>query len=283
MTSTVWADLAISTSVQYGVPYIDPNTLQPTVDAGASGTLINFSYVPNVATLAGSGVLNVGTLGDISGTDVISAGAQLDSYIPVPNQVPGTVGLVPGHTVSASRGSRFIPTIVLSGDLLGEFGGYGLITLTGGAANSYAKLAGISIYASGASATNPGGELRFGTKADATNVFTEWWKVDNTGALMPVIASVPGTPLVPSVVRIGKVGFGLGALTVDYAQAGVAGNVIINKMAGQAQIAAGAAAVTVTNSLVTINSIVLAVLAFVDGTLTFIKAVVPAAGSFPRR
>lgn len=181
MSSTVWADLAVSQAVQYGVPYIDPNTLQPTVDAGASGTLINFSYVPNAATLGGSGVLNVGTLGDLSGTDVVSAGAQLDSYIPINNQNQAVNGLIPGHTVSASRGTRYITLILAGGDLLGEFAGYGLVT-TGGA-NSYQRLAGITMYAQGANALYPGGEIRFGTRADAGATITDWMKLSNAGNL----------------------------------------------------------------------------------------------------
>lgn len=280
MSSTVWADLAVSRAVQYGVPYIDAGTLQPTVDAGASGTLINFSYVPNAAVLTGSGVLNVGTLGDTSGADVISAGAQVDSYIPVGNQLPAIPGMVPGHSVSSSRGTRYLPSIILAGDLVGEYGGYGLVTLAaGGGVNSYAKLAGINIFASGASATNPGGELRFGTKANAADTFTDWFKLDNTGAFQPMAASIPATPLVQSIARIGKPGFGIGALSVDYAQAAAAGNVTINKMAGQLQIALGAATVTLTNSLITANSVVIAQIAQADATLTFIKSVVSAAGS----
>lgn len=181
MSSTVWADLSVSQSVQYGVPFIDAGTLQPTIDAGASGTLINFSYVRNAASLVGSGVLNVGTLGDITGQDVISAGAQVDSYIPVGNQLPGTVGLVPGHTVSASRGTRYVSAVIQGADLLGEFSGYGLVTTAG--ANSYQKLAAITQYAQGANALYPGGEIRFGTRADAGATFVDWAKLSNAGNL----------------------------------------------------------------------------------------------------
>ena len=62
--------------------------------------------------------------------------------------------------------------------------------------------------------------------------------------------------------------------------AGTTGNQTIDKIAGTVNIAAGAAAVTVTNSTVTTSSIVLAVVRTADATLTFIKSVVPAAGSF---
>lgn len=181
MTSTVWADLSVSRAVQYGVPFIDAGTLQPDVDAGASGTLINFSYVKNAATLAGSGVLNIGTLGDISGTDVLSLGAQGDSYMPVGSQVPATPGLIPGFNVSASRGTRAIPAIIIAGDLLGEHASYALIT--SGGANSYQKLAGITHYSQGINALYPGGEIRFGTRLDGGASYTDWLKLSNAGNL----------------------------------------------------------------------------------------------------
>lgn len=60
---------------------------------------------------------------------------------------------------------------------------------------------------------------------------------------------------------------------------GTTGNRTINQTAGRVNIAAGGTAVTVTNSLVTANSIVMAVAATNDTTAT-VKNVVPAAGSF---
>lgn len=61
--------------------------------------------------------------------------------------------------------------------------------------------------------------------------------------------------------------------------AGTTGNRTINKQTGTVNIAAGASSVVVTNSLVTVNSIVLPVLRTADGT-TKILSCVPAAGSF---
>lgn len=66
--------------------------------------------------------------------------------------------------------------------------------------------------------------------------------------------------------------------------AGTTGNVTINKIAGTVNIAAGAgtAGVTVTNNLVTANSIVYAIARTNDATCS-VKSVVPASGSFVLR
>jgi hypothetical protein len=61
---------------------------------------------------------------------------------------------------------------------------------------------------------------------------------------------------------------------------GTPGNATINKASGKVAIAVGAAAVTVTNSLVTAASIVTATIQTADATLTFLKSVVPGAGTF---
>ena len=61
---------------------------------------------------------------------------------------------------------------------------------------------------------------------------------------------------------------------------GTPGAATINKVAGKVAIAASASSVTVTNSLVTASSIVLAQLQTIDGTLLYIKAVVPTSGAF---
>jgi hypothetical protein len=60
---------------------------------------------------------------------------------------------------------------------------------------------------------------------------------------------------------------------------GTPGAITINKPSGLVAIASGAAAVTVTNSIVTATSIVVAMLQETDGSL-YVKSVVPAAGSF---
>lgn len=61
---------------------------------------------------------------------------------------------------------------------------------------------------------------------------------------------------------------------------GAPGNVVNNATRGRAAIAAAATACVVTNNQVTANSMVIAVLRSADATLTFIKTVVTAAGSF---
>lgn len=61
---------------------------------------------------------------------------------------------------------------------------------------------------------------------------------------------------------------------------GTPGAATINKPSGQVAIAAAAASVVVTNSLVSTTSIVLPVIQTADATLTFIKSCVPASGSF---
>lgn len=71
-----------------------------------------------------------------------------------------------------------------------------------------------------------------------------------------------------------------GALTDAADSTGSSGNATQNTLSGRVAIAAGAAAVTVTNSKVTSTSKVFAQLQTADGTLTFIKSVVPGAGSF---
>lgn len=58
------------------------------------------------------------------------------------------------------------------------------------------------------------------------------------------------------------------------------GNRTVNKSRGKNSFAIGAAAVTVTNSLVTANSQVVCSLEFVDATLTTILTAIPGSGSF---
>lgn len=79
---------------------------------------------------------------------------------------------------------------------------------------------------------------------------------------------------------LGSVLFPWGKLNLDYTITATVGAVTINKPSGRVIIALGAAAVIVTNSLVTANSIILVTIATADATLTFIKSVVAAAGSF---
>lgn len=274
--TSAWAALATSQQIQYAIPYIDPNNLQPAVDGGVlngistGGGLCYVPYPQNAnIPFVGMGALQVGTAGDFGGTDPINAGAQIDSYVPTTIQVPGTVGGVAGHTVSASRGTRYISTAIQGGDLLGEHSGYGLVSIAG--VLSYQKLSGVHCYAAGADVNYPGGELRFGTRANAAGAYTEWFKISNTGNLEPMITGIG---------RLGSAAKGFGALTLDYTNSPTIGAVAINKPAGSGNIAAAAASCVVTNNLVTANSLVIAWLMGIDATLTSIKSIVPGAGSF---
>lgn len=72
-----------------------------------------------------------------------------------------------------------------------------------------------------------------------------------------------------------------GTITFDWTSlTGTPGAATINKIAGKVAIDIGASSVVVTNSLVTTNSFVFAVLQETDATLLYIKSVIPANGSF---
>lgn len=62
--------------------------------------------------------------------------------------------------------------------------------------------------------------------------------------------------------------------------AGTTGNRTINKMAGTVNFAAGASAITVTNSTVSVNSFIFTNVRTADATCTFVKSAVPGSGSF---
>lgn len=72
-----------------------------------------------------------------------------------------------------------------------------------------------------------------------------------------------------------------GVISLDFTDAsGTPGAATINKPRGRVAVAIGQSAVTVTNSLVTANSTVLAVITKADATFTTLLRVVPGAGSF---
>lgn len=267
LQSTVWAQLATEQMVAWAVPFINGNTLAPDIDNGSTGLTLNLAYTLETSPL-GAGGLHIGTFGNTDGKDVLNLGAQGNSFIPVGDQLPLVVGRIPGFTTSSCRGSRALKANSLDGDLLGEFAGYGL---TGASSPlAWERFAGIKYYVDGASATDPGGKARLGTKANAGD-YAEWIELNSSGQFYP---------LTTNTVRLGKADKGWSALNLAYTITGTVGAVQIDKPAGRAIIALGASTVVVTNSLVTANSIVIAQLAAVDATLTFVKAVVPAAGSF---
>ena len=82
-------------------------------------------------------------------------------------------------------------------------------------------------------------------------------------------------------VTLGAVNFGFSQLFLDYTNTGTVGNVTINKAAGRVNMAAAGTTFTVTNSLVTANSLVLVTLASAPGNVVAVDVyAVSAAGSF---
>jgi hypothetical protein len=255
-TTTVWSALAIAQAVAGGVAWIDPSTFQPNVDA------LNL-YWDSINKR-----LSVMTAGDYSGTDAINAGSQIDSYVPNGFAI-ATVGAPPGFSASTSRGSRLAPTISLTGDAIGSFGGYAYLGDGVIVGKAYFEMASIRSYLSGVHATYPGGELRVGSKAD-NGAYTEWYKlVDKDGHISPIVT---GTT------KLGLGSKGWGAFYLDYTHAGAAGNIAINKPAGSVLIAAAQQSIVLTNNLITANSIVICTVATDDVTAKSAIAV-PAAGS----
>lgn len=78
---------------------------------------------------------------------------------------------------------------------------------------------------------------------------------------------------------LGSGGLGFKELFLDYTNTATVGNVTINKSSGRVNVAAAATNITVTNSLVTANSHVMAVASQSD-TTGRVTSVVPASGSF---
>jgi hypothetical protein len=100
-----------------------------------------------------------------------------------------------------------------------------------------------------------------GTNATLTNAYALWVDAGTT--------RLDGTTLFN------------GAITADTTDSsGTPGAATINKPSGKVAIAIGQSSVTVTNSLVTSASTVLAVLQFADATATTILNVVPTSGAF---
>ena len=148
--------------------------------------------------------------------------------------------------------SKFLgSTAQISIENLGT-GGISALQLIGGNSTSNAAL--IQLDAT---------STQFGTGA------TGWQTVDATG----IFPSANGVP------TLGKAAIGYKQLYLDYTNTATVGAVTINKAAGRVNIAAAGTSVVVTNSLVTANSHVMAVMSTADATGRVIS-VVPAAGSF---
>lgn len=136
--------------------------------------------------------LNIGTGGDNTGTDTINIYGQADAYLSnsVINGGAGQVanltidGLIPGWTASSSRGTGTSPVILNTGDFVGAFGGWGYT----GASPSYTPLGLGLVVASGATASNLGGQIQWWTKADG-GVLTQRWTIGNDGGLVGTSAA----------------------------------------------------------------------------------------------
>lgn len=254
--TNVWSALSVANAVAYGIPWIDPNTLQPNVDAN------QFAFLTGVG-------ISVETAGDLSGTDAVNAGKQVDSFVPQGFAI-GTVGAPPGFSFSSARGTRSAPTISLAGDPIGSVGGYAYLGDGVIVAKAYYELGSMRAYVGGVHATNPGGELRWGTKID-NGVYTEYLRLDSAGNLSPLIASTS---------KLGSASKGWAAFYLDYTNAIVTGAAVINKPAGSVLFAAAAQTLVVTNSLVTANSIIIPTVSGDDATAKSVVVSAQGAGSF---
>ena len=95
-------------------------------------------------------------------------------------------------------------------------------------------------------------------------------------------APVSAVSFVPLTLGGGSLGSALlswARLFIDFTNTAAVGAVTINKAAGRVNIAAAGTSIVVTNSLVTVNSHIMAVMSTSDTTGRVIS-VVPAAGSF---
>lgn len=157
----------------------------------------------------------------------------------------------------------------------GNFGVGAGVTLTGAGAATFASQATVpTIFA-----TSTNGLSLFGQDANDANAVGV--KIGNTpqltttGGKICAIYSDTGTTEVLAVDVAGKI---INATAGN--STGTPGAATLNTPSGRSAIAIGAAAVTVTNSLVSATSIVFAVIQTADATLTTLLRVVPGAGTF---
>lgn len=272
--STVWSQLSSPYLARGGIPfvYIDDLTI--------------YDDVQNLWWDQINKLLSVKVGGDQAGTDAVNTYYQQDSYLSVAAQLaagPVQNANIAGHTVSSSNGTGALPLSNVSGDLIGTFGAWSYQSVY--SAITYKNIAGIFFKAAGAVVGNLGGELHLYTSPDGlvpTVANSDRVTLDNLGNFMPSVAGVQGTGVqVAATAGLGKSNQGWRAFYSDYGDSsGIPGAAVINKPAGLFSISIGASSAVITNSLVTAKSIVICVLQSTDATLTFIRAVIPAAGSF---
>lgn len=259
--STIWATLALPANLQAQgmIPFVFTDS------ATISGDVANFWWNQLSAQLS------VHTIGDQTGTDSVNAYYQYDSYWPYllgglnAGSALGAVNTA-GFSVSSSRGTGVAPSYSVSGDFIGKFSGWNW----NGVAPAWCEVAGLNIYVSGVTAGNLGGEMRFFTKQD-NGALTEWIKLTNAGQFIP---------LAQGGAALGGANLGFKQLNLNFTISGTAGAQTINTPTGSFKIAAGQSSATITNNLVTVNSIVLATLQTQDTTALYVRSVVPGAGGF---
>lgn len=264
--TSVWAALSVAQAVAGGIAWIDPSSFQPNVDA------LNLYWDSTNQRM------HVKTVGDYSGTDAINIGAQADSYVANGFNID-TIGAAPGFTVSTSRGSSFAPLININGDPVGLFGAYAYLQATALAAAAYTEVGSLRFYVSGADPLTPGGRLAICLKPNGNFTSIELLNYRfSTVANQYIFGPKSGLAGTTSNTRLGIGNAGWAGLYLDYTDAGVTGNIQIDKPTGSVLFAAAAQTIILTNSLITVNSKVIATVATDDATAFACKAI-PIAGS----
>ena len=249
----VWTGFTLPVPMAGGVYFVGSDNLTIYIDP------LNFFFNPSTH------FLSINVAGDTTGTDSINTYWQQDTFSV--NSAQGLINslTMASHTVSSCRGTGLIPVVSNTLDNIGIFSGWGYT----GAAPTWVALAGMGVSAVGATASL-GGQLDFYTKTDSLSpTFSKRWSIDNAGNLVPALTSY----------GLGTVALPLGTLYRSALLSTTGGSITLNAPSGSFRIAAGQIAVTITNSFVDANSLILLTLKTVDTTAKSAVAV-PAAGSF---
>lgn len=158
-------------------------------------------------------------------------------------------------------------------------GTIGWVCTVDGTAGTYTE--GLTCSGTGTTLTLSGTSsiLNVGNYITVNSVKTRITAINGTSVTISTTAGTFGAGAAiayaaPTFAEFGRVSGGAGSSVAS------PGNATLNTQKGRSAIAAGASAVTITNSRVTSTSIVGAVLQTVDGTLTQLLTVVPGSGSF---
>lgn len=223
---------------------------------------------------AGASTITTAVTLDVSGAPVAGTNATITNAYAFrvttgTSYFGGAVAMTPAAATSGARVALTVTTPADTG-----------ITASTEQSDVYLNLASTRTWATGALTTQ-----RFVRIAAPTIAFAGASTVTTAVTLDIAGAPVAGTNATITNAYALRVAGGAarfdGSLSLDATDAsGTPGAATINKLAGKVAVAIGASSVTVTNSLVTTSSIVLASLQFVDATLTQILSVVPGSGSF---